>query len=88
MSETTGRKRPGAPKGNTNARKGKSWHDAIRKHAIQNGTLDKAAKTLCALAEQGDMAALKELGDRLDGKSVQAISNDDDGGFIIKVIKD
>ena len=78
----------GAPVGNDNAKKGKAWHDAIRKHAIQNGTLDKAAKVLCELAEKGDMAALKELGDRLDGKSVQAISNDDEGGFIIRINKE
>ncbi len=75
----------GAPKGNKNAAKAKIWSDAIRKYAIQNGTLDKAAETLCNLAVAGDMAALKELGDRMEGKSVQSIANDDEGGFIIKV---
>lgn len=34
------------------------------------------------------MQALKEIGDRLDGKAVQAIANDDDGEpFKIIVVK-
>lgn len=68
----------GAPIGNTNAKGKRVWSDAIRKHAVQNGTLDQAAKVLCDLAVQGDLAAIKELGDRIDGKSVQALANDDD----------
>lgn len=76
----------GAPQGNQNAAKAKVWSDAIRKYAIQNGTLDKAAKKLCEMACEGDMAALKELGDRLEGKAVQSIANAEEGGFIIKVV--
>lgn len=63
----------GAPKGNQNAAKTKVWSEAIRKAIVQDRTaLDRLAKSLIAAAEQGDMAAIKEIGDRLDGKSVQA----------------
>lgn len=63
----------GGQPGNTNATKGKPWTDAIRKYAVQHGCYEKAAKILWTLAEGGDMAAIKEVGDRSDGKAVQSI---------------
>lgn len=76
----------GAPKGNTNATKNKAWSDAIRKHAIQNKCYDKAAKKLWEMAIGGDIAALKEAGDRTDGKAAISI-NEDSGGFNVFINK-
>ncbi len=70
----------GAPIGNQNAKKGKAWSDAIRR-AIREKyegdeweeKLAKLAKSLVDAAASGDMAALKEVGDRLDGKPAQTV---------------
>lgn len=40
--------------------------------------LDDIAETLVALAVGGDMGAIKEIGDRMDGKPAQAIVGDAD----------
>jgi hypothetical protein len=64
----------GAPIGNTNARKeNRMWADAIRKTIIQGKRLDALAEKLVSMAAEGDMQALKEIGDRLDGKPSQSI---------------
>jgi hypothetical protein len=64
----------GAPKGNTNARKeNRMWADAIRKTIVQGKRLDALAEKLVSMAVDGDMQALKEIGDRLDGKPSQSI---------------
>ncbi len=63
-----------APKGNTNARRGTMVRDALRKAAIQDkGSLERIAKKVLAMAEEGDMQAIREVGDRLDGKALQSI---------------
>lgn len=71
----------GGQKGNQNARKGKEWFDALR-YALANyedddvkrgQALKKIGKTLIAKALEGDMQAIKEIGDRIDGKAVQVI---------------
>ena len=72
----------GAPKGNTYAAKGSRWRDAIEralsKRCKSDGikALDNLAEVFLAKCEEGDLQALKELGDRLDGKSKQAIDLD------------
>jgi hypothetical protein len=69
----------GAPVGNRNANKGRIWRDAIhralakRARSDQVVALDELAEKLLTLADQGDLGALKELGDRLEGKAVQAV---------------
>lgn len=73
-----------APQGNKNATKNKVWSDALRKYITQNPTsLEKAAEALLAKAKEGDVAAIKELGDRLEGKSHQSVdvSGDLNVGF-------
>lgn len=63
----------GAQPGNRNAKRGTAWRDAVRKAIAQDkGSLDRLARRLIALAEGGDLAALKEIGDRLDGKAAQS----------------
>lgn len=69
----------------TGAEKGKIWRDAIRRAV--NGSpkrIDKLARRLVELAETGEgptaIAALKEIGDRLDGKPKQQIEATGEGG--------
>jgi hypothetical protein len=63
----------GAPKGNQNAVKGKMWSDALRKEIVQGEHLPKLIQALILKALEGDMSALKEIGDRLEGKPMQSI---------------
>lgn len=66
----------GAPKGNQNARKeNRLWGETIRRVVTQDSSkrLRSAAEKLVALAEEGDVPALRELGDRLDGKPAQVV---------------
>lgn len=73
----TNPKGAGAPLGHTNSSKNnRIWGNIIRKLAIQEDY-----KRLHAMAEKlydkaiidGDLAAMKEVGDRVDGKVVQQI---------------
>ena len=63
---------PGMP-GNVNAAKDKPWRDAIRRALLADDgkRLRAIADRLVAKAEEGDIAAIKELGDRIDGKPEQ-----------------
>jgi hypothetical protein len=78
----------GAPAGNQNAAKAKVWHAAIMRALDKRGAgdrvkaLDELAGKLLDLVATGDLAALKEFGDRLDGKPAQAVavSGDGEGG--------
>lgn len=58
----------------------KAWRDAIRAAVMRAHDDPKKGKRLHALADKlvdegltGDVAALKEIGDRLDGKVPQAL---------------
>jgi hypothetical protein len=80
----------GAPVGNQNAAKAKVWHAAILRALDKRGAgdrvqaLDELAGKLLDLVATGDLAALKEFGDRMDGKPAQAVTvaGDDEGGPI------
>ena len=71
----------GAPAGNTNATKNKVWSDAIRRQVAQFKDKDRGIKmgqVLNAIAKKvfdmgldGDEFAIREIGNRLDGKPVQ-----------------
>lgn len=66
----------GAPEGNTNSSKdNRLWAGTIRRAITQGDPerLRKIAEALLNKAAEGDMAAIKELGDRLDGKSTQPV---------------
>jgi hypothetical protein len=78
-----------APEGNINW-KGKVWTDALRR-ALARAEHDPAAahRTVNALAErllekaaEGDLVAMKEIADRLEGKAAQSLTlaGDDEGG--------
>ena len=47
--------------------------------------LDVLAETLLTKCDEGDVTALKELGDRLEGKPAQAITGADGGDLIVRV---
>jgi hypothetical protein len=74
----------GAPAGNKNAAKAKVWHAAILRALDKRGAgdrvaaLDELAGKLLDLVATGDLQALKEFGDRLDGKPAQVIAGDPD----------
>ena len=78
----------GAPKGNTNARKeNREWANAIRRAVKQRKRLGPLAKALLDKAEAGDVSALKEFGDRYDGKVAQQIlGGGDDGDLVLKIV--
>lgn len=69
----------GAHIGNQNARKGK-WADALARAvevedpATRRRRLDAIAERLIVKAEEGDIQAIKELGDRIDGKPSQQVA--------------
>lgn len=70
---------PKGRSGNPSGRpKEQAWRDALRiavKEAMQDGTskLRRLAEKTVELALEGDIQAIKEIGDRLDGKPVQAV---------------
>lgn len=74
----------GAPLGNKNAAKAKIWHAAILRALDKRGAgdrvkaLDELAGKLLDAVATGDLQALKEFGDRLDGKPAQTIVGDSD----------
>ena len=77
-----------APKGNKNSSKeNRVWGKTIKKLAIQEDykRIHKVAEALFRKAEDGDIAAIKELGDRLDGKASQEITGDSDAPITVIV---
>lgn len=83
----------GAPVGNQNAKKAKRWADAVNRalarvaegQGVEAG-LDKCADQLVAAAVKGEQWALRELGDRVDGKPAQTIAGDPDAPLEIREI--
>ena len=76
----------GAPEGNTNSSKSnRLWGETIRRAVLQSdgARLRAIAEKLLDKAADGDIQAMKEIGDRLDGKSAQALTiAGEDGGPI------
>jgi hypothetical protein len=63
----------GAPFGNTNSNKNnRIWANTIRKLAVQEDykRIHVIAEKLFEKAAEGDLGAMKEVGDRLDGKAI------------------
>jgi hypothetical protein len=72
----TNPKGAGAPEGNQNSSKNnRLWAETIRRALVQSDAerLRRIAEALLTKAEDGDMTAIKELGDRLDGKASQGL---------------
>lgn len=83
-----------APIGNDNKTKNKPWADAIsralarRAEGTKEGGLNLVADQLVSAAINGDQWAIKEIGDRTDGKAAQSVtvSGDDEKPLVSKVI--
>ena len=74
--------------GNKNSSKeNRVWGKVVKKLAVQEDfkRIHKVAEALFAKAEEGDIAAIKELGDRLDGKASQEITGDSDAPITVIV---
>lgn len=82
----------GAPVGNQNAAKGNRWATAIesalreRSRGKQVEALQELAGVLLDKAAEGDLTALKELGDRLDGKPKQAMDVEATGNITVNLL--
>jgi len=75
----------GGQQGNKNGARGTDWRDAIRHALAKKGRgiegneaayrkgLQALAQTFIEAAEDGEAWAMKELGDRTDGKAAQSI---------------
>jgi len=85
--------------GNDNAHKGRPWKAAIdRALALRDkrGVVDQAqaldvlAEKLLLAAEEGESWAIKELGDRFDGRSAQSVTlkGDENEPVVTKVIRE
>jgi hypothetical protein len=85
----------GAPKGNQNASKQakRVWlaaiERALKKRSLTSRVeaLDELAEKLLQACDKGDVPALKELGDRLEGKPIQQIEASGPNGGPIQVQK-
>ena len=81
----------GAPKGNTNATKNKPWQAAIeralakRSLLAQREAIDELAEKFLQKCDEGDLGALKEFGDRIEGRPAQSmtVSGDEDNPLVI-----
>jgi hypothetical protein len=67
---------------------GKIWIAALNRSIAQDDgkRLRAAAEKLLDLAAEGNVPALKELGDRLDGRAAQAIELSSDPNAPLKII--
>jgi hypothetical protein len=83
--------RPGAPFGNTNASAEKPWRNALNRAIAQDDhvRLRQAAEQLLTQAASGESWAIKELGDRLDGKPHQqvAVTGADNGPLTVEIVR-
>lgn len=82
----------GAPEGNKNATKNKPWQRALERELTGEKNADKLAQIALKVFEkavEGDIQAIKEIGDRLDGKSVQSVEGTGANGvFTINISSD
>ena len=85
-----------APKRAVGPKSDKEWREALRVevHSIRvdADTLQRekalriVARKVVSLALAGDMAAVKEIGDRLDGKPAQTVVGEDGGPPTLVVV--
>lgn len=69
-----------AAKGNQYAAKGRRFASVIAKRIDELNAWEKLADALVNKAMEGDMQALKEIGDRIDGKSKESIDLSSEDG--------
>ena len=77
----------GAPLGNNNAGKGRKLSSMLRKRLEEREKTKEVVDALIDKAVEGDMPAIKEIFDRMDGKVKQAIIGGDDEDPAIKITR-
>lgn len=88
----------GAPIGNQNWKgpsRGRPWTEAIDralKQAVKEpkkgrATLNRLAEKLIGMADAGDLAAMREIADRLEGRPVQAITAQVDTSVTVEIVR-
>ena len=79
----------GAQKGNKNAAHDKPWSAAVRRALLANDgqKLRALAEKLVEKALEGDIPAIKEIGDRMEGKPAQAIVGADGGPVTVEIVR-
>lgn len=86
-------KTKGGQPGNRNAVSKKPWQAAIdralakRTLASKRDALDDLAERLLVACDALDVTALKELGDRLDGKVVQQLEASIDSNITVELVR-
>lgn len=92
--ETTEKRKRGAPIGSRNAakpldHKSKKWAETLRRALLSDDSkkLRQMADTLIEIAIAGDVQAIKEIGDRIDGKAVQAITGELTGDITVEIVR-
>ena len=72
-----------APIGNTNATKNKPWAEALARVNIQSdgAKMRSLAEKVWEMALEGDPQAIKEIGERHDGKASQTMDVTHRGGL-------
>lgn len=81
----------GAPKGNTNAQKGKLIEDLLRKVSVQEDH-KRIADGLSAILDKaaaGDLRCVEFIRDTFDGKPAQAVDLDANvtGNLIVEIVR-
>lgn len=84
-----------APHNPVGSKSEKIWRDAVMRAVKRRNSkeepqaLEKLADELVATALAGDVTALKEIGDRLDGKPTQQLqhSGDAQSPLVVNVVK-
>ena len=78
--------------GNQNAAKNKPWREALNRALIRfdggkENALNRIADQTVTLAVSGEQWAIKEIGERMDGKSAQSVAVTGEDGGAIRVEK-
>ena len=78
----------GAPFNNRNAVKTKPWRQALDRAIKRDtrGRLDKAAEAVLDAAAAGDLAAIKEIADRMAGRPAQAMQLEVTDSFAARML--
>jgi hypothetical protein len=76
---------------NSGRKADKLWGDALRLAVMREHTdgrvrLAHIAEQTVAAAMGGDMQAIREIGDRLDGKPAQAVTGEDGGPLKVEFV--
>lgn len=79
----------GQPDNKNSAKSNRLWAETIRRAVTQadGKKLRDIADKLIEKAAEGDIQAIKELGDRLDGKSIQSVDAKVDTTVTVEIVR-